>query len=131
MPSPLKKHFREIEIKIISYLGWQKNSGIHEIIKEIISKETQSRNQGHIRIESSYEIDMQKMNEFSKLTDTPLENKESKLVLLINLTLYLEVDMSDTPEGNKISNLTEEKAMTPEELQDPTPFSKEEAKIHK
>lgn len=32
MPSPLKKHFRDIEIKIVSQMGWSNNSSVHRLI---------------------------------------------------------------------------------------------------
>jgi hypothetical protein len=38
MPTPLKRHFRDIEIKIVTDLGWKSGSPILQIIEKILEK---------------------------------------------------------------------------------------------
>lgn len=38
MPTPLKRHFRDIEIKIVTDLGWKSGSPILQIIEKILDK---------------------------------------------------------------------------------------------
>ncbi|CAG9322649.1 unnamed protein product [Blepharisma stoltei] len=37
MPLQLKRHFKEIEIKILSHLGWKEDSPVYGVIKQVIS----------------------------------------------------------------------------------------------
>jgi hypothetical protein len=43
MPTPLKRHFRDIEIKIVTELGWKFGSPILQIIETILDKAMKER----------------------------------------------------------------------------------------
>jgi len=39
MPLQLKRHFKEIEVKILSQLAWRENSPVYKVIKQVISND--------------------------------------------------------------------------------------------
>jgi len=98
MPGPLRMHFQQIEIKIITSLAWQKNSSLHMLISKIVEKEKQEEKKSAIRIESSFCLEKEDTGS-AKATpmrdvNPPLEAKESpKIPLTIDnatLQLYLQ-----------------------------------------
>jgi hypothetical protein len=57
MPSPLRMHFQEIEVKILTWLAWQRNSPIHLLLSQIVARERQEENKNAIRIENNYSVE--------------------------------------------------------------------------
>jgi len=70
IPAPLKLHFQQIEIKIVTFLAWQKNSTMHRLLGKIIEKARIEEKKNAIRIENSYCIEDSKV--------IPVNNEEVK-----------------------------------------------------
>ena len=47
MPGPLRLHFQQIEIKVLTSLAWQRNSSIHLLLSKIIERERQDQHKSH------------------------------------------------------------------------------------
>lgn len=92
IPTPLKKHFREIEMKIISFLAWQSSSPLFKVIQKIISKEEQQRKSTAIKVEMDYSLDSSK-NEENDIQNIDKMNDKS------NTTL--EIYLKDEPNDQK------------------------------
>lgn len=58
IPHPVKKHFYDLELKIILSLVWKKDSTVHQIVKSVLghSKEGLSFKDAHIQRSSKLEI---------------------------------------------------------------------------
>lgn len=70
MPAPLKLHFQQIEVKVITFLAWQKNSAMHRLLGKMVEKERMEEKKNAIRIENSYCLEDSKA--------LPLHNEEAK-----------------------------------------------------
>ncbi len=70
MPGPLRMHFQQIEIKILTSLGWQRNSSIHRLLAKIIDKERQEQNKHAIRIENNFSLERDDV----ELKPTPMKD---------------------------------------------------------
>ena len=46
MPSMLKNHFREIEIRVVSEIAWASGSPVVNLIKALVEKQKQLMNAG-------------------------------------------------------------------------------------
>ncbi len=57
MPVPLKMHFQQIEIKILTSLAWQRNSSIHVLLGKIVEKERLEQSRHAIRIENTFSLE--------------------------------------------------------------------------
>ena len=57
MPSSLKRHFRSIEVSILSYLGWKKESPVLQIIEQIIKEDKTKESKKAIRVEDVVQMD--------------------------------------------------------------------------
>ena len=96
MPGPLRMHFQQIEIKILSSLAWQKNSTLHQLLAKIVEKEKIEEKKSAIRIENSYCLERE---DSTSSKPTPMKDvvmaepkEEAKSVLTIDnasLQLYL------------------------------------------
>lgn len=88
IPAPLKLHFQQIEIKIITFLAWQKNSTMHRLLGKIIERERIEEKKNAIRIENSYCIEDSKVlpgyNEDIKNSEPSIRYNASSLEMYLN-----------------------------------------------
>jgi hypothetical protein len=63
MPTPLKRHFRDIEIKIVTELGWKFGSPILQIIEKILEKAIEDHNSENINEKQGNDVAMQPAQE--------------------------------------------------------------------
>lgn len=68
MPSPLKYHLLDIEIKIISFYIWRKNSSLLQILKEYLTSDQELGSLSNVGSEKDFE-----------------KENQNKLNLIINL----------------------------------------------
>lgn len=71
MPTPLKRHFRDIEIKIVTELGWKFGSPILQIIEKILSKARSDD-------EEEEDIDNEKPSRDVHMSTTPDNSNQGK-----------------------------------------------------
>lgn len=91
MPTPLKRHFRDIEIKIVTELGWKTGSPILEIIEKILDK---------ARAEEENEEVKEKVSEDVHMKITPGSQESYKN----------QEEKKETTPGSGESPMTEEEA---------------------
>ena len=82
MPTPLKLHFQQIEVKILTFLAWQKNASIHCLLANIIEKEKMEEKKNAIRIENSYCIEDLKVPTEEINNSNPSTRMDTSLVQL-------------------------------------------------
>ena len=89
MPGPLRMHFQQIEVKILTSLAWQRNSPIHLLISKIIAQEKQEANRNAIRIESTFTLGKEEsvscVTKNTPMKDIHIDAKEEQKDKQINI----------------------------------------------
>jgi hypothetical protein len=106
MPGPLRMHFQQIEVKILTSLAWQKNSHLHLFITSLFAKEKHEERKNAIRIENNFTLGKEETCTSTNPKNTPMKDismeiKEKQTSLdLASLELYIE-----SAQTNESSNL--------------------------